>query len=218
MTHLNRDSEEYLHFIAVARAWRGGHNFYAMNKVISGYFDSAHRGLQRQQQGDRISGSGSAVQLPPLRHEESSNELSKEVHSKSFGSLVEFTSEQVQMGVQYDKYQQVLQGNAKLMKQLRDIQEQLAITSAKKEAFRAQSYLRVQEETLYMVPPGGGHLTGDMTVMRTSRTCKVLCASSKGFSFRHWHRSGQAPSLHHRDLGGFSPWLGDVRMPPAPEA
>lgn len=33
MTHLNRDSEEYLHFIAVARAWRGGHNFYAMNKV-----------------------------------------------------------------------------------------------------------------------------------------------------------------------------------------
>lgn len=116
-----------------------------MNKVISGYFDSAHRGLQRQQQGDRISGSGSAVQLPPLRHEESSNELSKEVHSKSFGSLVEFTSEQVQMGVQYDKYQQVLQGNAKLMKQLRDIQEQLAITSAKKEAFRAQAQ-RLEKE------------------------------------------------------------------------
>ena len=44
-----------------------------------------------------------------------------------------------QMGVQYDKYQQVIQENAKLMKKLREIQEQLAITSAKKEAFRAQA-------------------------------------------------------------------------------
>lgn len=114
-----------------------------MNKVISGYFDSAHRGLQRQQQGERISASGSAVQLPPLRDE--SHELSKEGHSKSFGSLVEFTSEQAQMGVQYDKYQQVLQDNANLMKKLRMNQEQLAITSAKKEAFRAQAQ-RLEKE------------------------------------------------------------------------
>ena len=33
---------------------------------------------------------------------------------------------------------QVLGDNAKLLKKLREIQEQLAITSAKKEAFRAQ--------------------------------------------------------------------------------
>ncbi|CAJ1408265.1 unnamed protein product [Effrenium voratum] len=94
-----------------------------MNKVISGYFDSAHRGLQRQQQGEKISGSGSQVQLPPLRNEEVS-EFSKEGHSKSFGSLVELTSEQARVGIQSDKYQQVLQDNAKLMKKLRDIQAQ----------------------------------------------------------------------------------------------
>lgn len=57
--------------------------------MISGYFDSAHRGLQRQQAGER------SVQLPPLRNDES-NEVSKEVHSKSLGSLVEFTLEQAQ--------------------------------------------------------------------------------------------------------------------------
>eukprot|EP00434_Breviolum_minutum_P013032 symbB.v1.2.011481.t1/scaffold766.1/size164214/6 len=49
------------------------------------------------------------------------------------------------MGVQYDKYQQVIHDNAKLMKKLREIQEQLAITSAKKEAFRAQAQ-RLEKE------------------------------------------------------------------------
>jgi len=110
-----------------------------MNKVISGYFDDAHRGLQRQQQQqDKImGGSSSNVQLPPLRQPDPDPSWDK-VQSQSMGSL-EFTSEQARAGIQSEKYQQALTDNSKLSKKIRQMQEQLAITSAKKEAFRAQA-------------------------------------------------------------------------------
>eukprot|EP00439_Symbiodinium_sp_Y106_P047156 s843_g6.t1 len=116
-----------------------------MNKVISGYFDNAHRGLQRQQQGERAP-SGAAVQLPPLRSDEEKMTIeSSKAHSRSLGSLVEYTADQARAGVQSDKYQQVLHDNAQLMKKVRQMQEQLAITSAKKEAFKAQA-ARLEKE------------------------------------------------------------------------
>lgn len=110
-----------------------------MNKVISGYFDDAHRGLQRQQQQqDRvINPSGSHVQLPPLRDDREFSSMEK-AHSQSMGSL-EFTSEQARAGMQSEKLQQSITENAKLSRKVRQIQEQLSITSAKKEAFRAQA-------------------------------------------------------------------------------
>mmetsp|Transcript_105396 Transcript_105396/g.187427 ORF Transcript_105396/g.187427 Transcript_105396/m.187427 type:complete len:597 (+) Transcript_105396:98-1888(+) len=116
-----------------------------MNKVISGYFDDAHRGLQRQQQQqDRImGGSASNVQLPPLRQPDPDPSWDK-VQSQSMGSL-EFTSEQARAGIQTEKYQQALSDNSKLSKRIRQMQEQLAITSAKKEAFRAQA-TRLEKE------------------------------------------------------------------------
>jgi len=110
-----------------------------MNKVISGYFDDAHRGLQRQQQQqDRvINPSGSHVQLPPLRDDREFSSMEK-AQSNSMGSL-EFTSEQARAGVQSERLQQSLTENAKLSRKVRQIQEHLSITSAKKEAFRAQA-------------------------------------------------------------------------------
>eukprot|EP00930_Biecheleria_cincta_P077155 TRINITY_DN64428_c0_g1_i1.p1 TRINITY_DN64428_c0_g1~~TRINITY_DN64428_c0_g1_i1.p1 ORF type:complete len:619 (+),score=188.38 TRINITY_DN64428_c0_g1_i1:188-1858(+) len=62
----------------------------------------------------------------------------EKVQSQSLGSL-EFTSEQARAGVQSDRLQQSLTENAKLSRKVRQIQEQLSITSAKKEAFRAQA-------------------------------------------------------------------------------
>lgn len=110
-----------------------------MNKVISGYFDDAHRGLQRQQQQqDRvINPSGSHVQLPPLRDDREFSSMEK-AQSQSMVSL-EFTSEQARAGMQSEKLQLSLTENAKLSRKVRQIQEQLSITSAKKEAFRAQA-------------------------------------------------------------------------------
>jgi len=110
-----------------------------MNKVISGYFDDAHRGLQRQQQQqDRvITNSGSHVQLPPLRDDREFSSMDK-AQSHSMGSL-EFTSEQARAGVQAERLQQSITENSKLSRKVRQIQEQLSITSAKKEAFRAQA-------------------------------------------------------------------------------
>lgn len=58
--------------------------------------------------------------------------------SYSMGSL-EFSREQADRGVQAERYQQVLQENLRLARRVRAMQEQLAITSAKKEAFKAQS-------------------------------------------------------------------------------
>mmetsp|Transcript_60923 Transcript_60923/g.181507 ORF Transcript_60923/g.181507 Transcript_60923/m.181507 type:complete len:580 (+) Transcript_60923:3-1742(+) len=59
-------------------------------------------------------------------------------HSQSMGSL-EFSQEQVTRGLQADSYQQALQDNSKLARKVRSLQDQLAITSAKKDAFMAQA-------------------------------------------------------------------------------
>lgn len=116
-----------------------------MNKVISGYFDDAHRGLQREKSGGKLGTSPSNVQLPPLRQDSSMPSLgadplggSFEKPSDSLGSL-ELSHEQAARGVQAERYQQALQDNSKLSRRVRALQDQLAITSAKKEAFRAQA-------------------------------------------------------------------------------
>mmetsp|Transcript_60691 Transcript_60691/g.130330 ORF Transcript_60691/g.130330 Transcript_60691/m.130330 type:complete len:599 (-) Transcript_60691:134-1930(-) len=111
-----------------------------MNKVISGYFDDSHRGLQREKSGAKIGASPSNVQLPPLHQDSSMPSLGADGYgvSDSMGSL-EFSHEQAARGVQAERYQQALQDNSKLSRRVRALQDQLAITSAKKEAFRAQS-------------------------------------------------------------------------------
>lgn len=128
-----------------------------MNKVISGYFDDAHRGLQRQQSdpsGRWPAGTASHVQLPPLRSDSVSPSttggLMKEGsgqlrHSQSAGGLYDFTQDQLVMGVQNEKYQQTLVENSKLQRKLRAMQDQLSIVTAKKEAFRAQAQ-RLEKE------------------------------------------------------------------------
>lgn len=131
-----------------------------MNKVIAGYFDDAHRGLQRQRAGAAPGPApvASSVQLPPLRpsseplasggngagRQDRTTSTSEKVtsstlqESKSLGSL-DFSYEQASRGVQAERYQQTLQENAKLVRKVRSLQEQLAITAAKKEAFKAQA-------------------------------------------------------------------------------
>jgi hypothetical protein len=63
--------------------------------------------------------------------------------SQSLGALN--SQEQLSRGVQAEKYQQALQDSAKLARKVRSLQDQLAITSAKKEAFRAQAQ-RLEKE------------------------------------------------------------------------
>merc|ERR1719183_1169192 len=58
--------------------------------------------------------------------------------SSSMGAL-EFSTDQANRGVQDQRYQQALQENARLSRRLRTMQDQLSVTSAKKEAFRAQA-------------------------------------------------------------------------------
>jgi len=124
-----------------------------MNKVISGYFDDAHRSLQRQHSGAQLHKAPSNVELPPLRP--SSGEkgaISRDValdskvtmgssamlESKSMGSL-EYSHEHVSRGVQLEQLNAALQDSSKLARKVRALQDQLAITSAKKEAFKAQA-------------------------------------------------------------------------------
>lgn len=118
-----------------------------MNKVLSGYFDDAHRGLQRQSsEGRGLAPSASNVQLPPLRPssgpplEESVGypQEDKLYQSASVGSLG-FSHEQAARGVEADIYQKAIRDSSKLARKVKALQDQLAITSAKKEAFKAQS-------------------------------------------------------------------------------
>mmetsp|Transcript_94241 Transcript_94241/g.236518 ORF Transcript_94241/g.236518 Transcript_94241/m.236518 type:complete len:629 (-) Transcript_94241:19-1905(-) len=118
-----------------------------MNRVLSGYFDDAHRGLQRQSKSLAAGvGSTSQVQLPPLRPgggagvgvEEDPSAWGLLNESKSLGSL-EFTRQEALRGVQADQYQQALQTSAKLARKVKALQDQLSVTSAKKEAFKAQA-------------------------------------------------------------------------------
>merc|ERR1740121_1102494 len=129
-----------------------------MNKVISGYFDDAHRSLGRQQSGMEIQKMPSKVELPPLRPSSGPPTTGGEkgaaigialdsratlgssglLASKSAGSL-EYSHEQVTLGMQQEQLNAALQDSSKLARKVRALQDQLAITSAKKEAFKAQS-------------------------------------------------------------------------------
>lgn len=128
--------------------------------MLSGYFDDAHRGLQRGQSVPALVKDAQAgVQLPPLRpnsgppmagaNDEVSGSWDKVLgssvqDSKSFG-LFDFSRDQALRGVQSEQFSQALQDSAKLARKVRALQDQLTITSAKKEAFRAQAQ-RLEKE------------------------------------------------------------------------
>jgi predicted nucleic acid-binding Zn-ribbon protein len=116
-----------------------------MDRVIGSYFDEADRGLSRMQAGGS-GGSSSQVQLPPLRSPDGADDPAKTGlgKSSSMGALG-FTQEQLTNGVHAERYQQTLRENAKLSRRNRQMQEQLSITSAKKEAFKAQAQ-RLEKE------------------------------------------------------------------------
>jgi len=138
-----------------------------MNQVISGYFDDAHRGLQRQrpevQSKAFVGVASSNVQpLPPLRGDSSvspSTSMMQDTQgggswhqaggggfqkSSSTGAL-ELNSDAAGRGVLDQRMQQALQENSRLSRKMRALQDQLSITGAKKEAFRAQA-LRLEKE------------------------------------------------------------------------
>lgn len=135
-----------------------------MNQVISGYFDDAHRGLQRQRpehQPKAFVGVASNVQpLPPLRGDSvsPSTSMMQDTHggswhqgggggmgkSSSTGAL-ELNSDQASRGIIDQRFSQALQENSRLSRKMRALQDQLSITSAKKEAFRAQA-MRLEKE------------------------------------------------------------------------
>merc|ERR1719330_2018671 len=60
------------------------------------------------------------------------------IGSKSMGSL-EYSHEEISRGVQQEQLHAALQDSSKLARKVRALQDQLAITSAKKEAFKAQA-------------------------------------------------------------------------------
>merc|ERR1719482_1044285 len=66
------------------------------------------------------------------------------VKSSSAGAL-DLSIEHANRGVQDQRYQQALQENSRLSRKMRALQDQLSITTAKKQAFRAQA-LRLEKE------------------------------------------------------------------------
>lgn len=130
-----------------------------MNKVLSSHYEEANRGLLRQRSEPGLRGSaaaGGSVQLPRLTGEPgaSPKDVAKDSQMKdgsfwdigggdSFqhGSLASwaFSHAEAARGVQAERYQQAIQESAKLSRKVRALQEQLGITSAKKDAFKAQA-------------------------------------------------------------------------------
>lgn len=130
-----------------------------MNRAIAGYFDNAHRGLTKISSSVKIA-PGPSARLPPLRPElDQRGGLSDDAgcadaerdingwekvmghslgESKSMGSL-EFLAEYASQGAQSEQCQQTIQENSKLHRKVRALQDHLAITSAKKDAFQAQA-------------------------------------------------------------------------------
>ena len=86
-----------------------------MNKVISGYFDDAHRGLQRQQTG-AMKEAPSSLQLPPLRPnsggpgggggeegDESWQAFNTSLRQSASMGSIEFSQEQAGRGIQKER-------------------------------------------------------------------------------------------------------------------
>lgn len=137
-----------------------------MNQVLSGYFDDAHRGLQKQRPdqglGKAFVGVASNVQpLPPLRGDSVSpstsmmndtangggswNQGGGGIQKSSSTGALDFSADQASRGVLDQRMQQALQENSRLSRKMRALQDQLSITTAKKEAFRAQA-MRLEKE------------------------------------------------------------------------
>lgn len=132
-----------------------------MSKAVTGYFDDAHRELQRVQSDPTLRKSPaplSNVGLPKLGPGGGTGDASpssiKPVDGafllgpggdggKSLGAI--FTHEMITNGLQADRFQQAIQESAKLARRLRAMQDQLSITTAKKEAFKAQAQ-RLEKE------------------------------------------------------------------------
>jgi len=125
-----------------------------MNEVLNGYFEDANRGLQRPGLGvaSRFANAPN-VQLPPLSDGGPMNVgkgilqgSTREVYSagarlgkSSSVASLDLSHEKAAIGVQAERYQQALLENDKFSRKVRQLQEQLAITAAKKEAFKAQA-------------------------------------------------------------------------------
>merc|ERR1719214_129628 len=127
-----------------------------MNEVITSYFEESHRGLQRQRpahQEPPRAYIGASVSLPPLQSGHSLPSDAGEQRSGrgsgdggygsgpggGSGPKFEFNKELAIAGIQEERYQEVLMQNEKLTKKMRQLQDQLTITTAKKEAFKVQS-------------------------------------------------------------------------------
>mmetsp|Transcript_147110 Transcript_147110/g.256728 ORF Transcript_147110/g.256728 Transcript_147110/m.256728 type:complete len:634 (+) Transcript_147110:164-2065(+) len=136
-----------------------------MNQVIANYFDDAHRGLQKQRPEHPPRSFVQNVQLPPLHTDSGSPGASMSFaqgeasgswekpspsgsarmrQSNSVGAL-EFGSSKAGQGVRDQRFQQALEENSRLGRKLRQLQDQLSITSAKKEAFKVQA-TRLEKE------------------------------------------------------------------------
>jgi chromosome segregation ATPase len=125
------------------------------------YFNDANRELQKQSSARQTTGTTSNVQLPPLRADSGSPSTSLQQTDENFswqqasesGVLqrstsaggLEFTADKAARGIQDQRYQQALQENSRLSRRLRAMQDQLSITTAKKDAFRAQA-TRLEKE------------------------------------------------------------------------
>lgn len=127
-----------------------------MDEVLSGYFADAHKGLTKQRPAPNPRGfvsSGSHVKLPTLPGSGGgygSPPMSGGSgggdwggggsgglrHSSSTGAL---DSQRGFAAVQGERYQQMLTENDKQARRIRQLQETLSITSARKEAFKVQA-------------------------------------------------------------------------------
>lgn len=129
-----------------------------MNHVISSYFDDSHRGLQRQSPESPprafVGGASNVECLPQLRPDSSGcSPLTSPHHTENGGgwqqacgglrlssSAGNLSAElQAINGVREQRHKATQEDNVKLACKLRQTQEQLSITSAKKEAFRVQA-------------------------------------------------------------------------------
>jgi len=129
-----------------------------MNEVITSYYEESHRALQKQRpshQEPPRAYIGASVSLPPLQQGSSLPSDAGERSGRDGGlgggpgggsqAKFEFNKELAIAGIQEERYQEVLRENERLTRKMRQLQDQLTITSAKKEAFKVQA-TRVEKE------------------------------------------------------------------------
>lgn len=118
----------------------------AMDEVLSGYFADAHRGLTKQRPGAQPArgfvASASHVKLPSLGREADWGTAMR--HSSSLGALPEAGG----FGAVLPdaRLQQLVAENDKQARRIRQLQETLSITAARKEAFKTQAQ-RLEKES-----------------------------------------------------------------------